>query len=128
MIDSSAIVAILRAEPEADRFIAAIVAADERLIGAPTLVETFIVVSKAGPAATAMLREFIRAAGIGIAGFGESHIAVAQEAHRRFGRASGHPARLNFGDCLSYAASVVSDQPLLFKGVDFTQTDVLSAL
>lgn len=56
------------------------------------------------------------------------HADIARQAYRDFGKGSGHPARLNFGDCFAYALARATGQPLLFKGVDFSQTDVTSAL
>jgi uncharacterized protein with PIN domain len=58
----------------------------------------------------------------------EAHARIAREAYRDFGRASGHPARLNFGDCFAYALARATGEPLLFKGNDFSQTDIASAL
>ena len=56
------------------------------------------------------------------------HAELARTAHRRFGRGSGHPARLNFGDCFAYALAKATGEPLLFKGEDFGHTDIRSAL
>lgn len=128
IVDSSALVAILKHEPETERFVRAIVASPERSVGAPTLLETLIVLRKFGAPVAAALREFMRGAEIEIVSFGQEHLSVAEEAHRRFGRGSGHPARLNFGDCFSYATAVVANQPLLYKGDDFSQTDVTPAV
>jgi len=128
IVDSSALVAILAREPERERFIEAIVASTECSVAAPTMLETSIVLGKFGPQVAAALRELIREAKITIVSFDEEHLAAAEDAYRRFGRGTGHVAQLNFGDCFSYAASVVSGRPLLFKGDDFVHTDVLAAL
>jgi len=58
----------------------------------------------------------------------EAQARIAREAYRDFGRGSGHPARLNFGDCFAYALAKAMNEPLLFKGDDFTRTDITSAL
>lgn len=127
ILDSSAVIAIVQAEPEAERFLNAIVASREVGISAPTALEVSIVVMKAEPRAVARVESFLDEAGVTILAFDAEHARSAQDAYRRFGRLSGHPARLNFGDCISYAAASVLRRPLLFKGDDFIHTDVLKA-
>src|SRR5690349_3023108 len=127
IIDSSALVAILLKEPEQTAFIAAITADRTRLCGAPTLVETgMVIVSRRGEAGLAELRAFYQRAAIQTAGFGPELVELAVEAFRRFGRGR-HPAGLNFGDCISYALAKATGEPLLFKGDDFSQTDIRRA-
>jgi ribonuclease VapC len=127
IIDTSVLVAIFTNEPDRERFLEAIDDAPQRSIAAPTLLETFIVLRRFGRQLATVLDEFVRAAGIAVIPFDEAHLAAAMDADRRFGRGTGHPAKLNFGDCFSYAAAAVSGRPLLFKGEDFTYTDVLAA-
>jgi ribonuclease VapC len=128
IIDSSALIAILAREPERPRFIDAIVDAAQCSVIAPTLLETAIVLRRFGPTAVSVLRDFIRDSHIDIIPFGAEHVTAAQDAFTRFGRGSGHAAKLNFGDCFSYAACAVSGRPLLFKGNDFIHTEILDAL
>jgi ribonuclease VapC len=128
IIDTSAIIAILRNEPDRQRFLDALNTATQCWVAAPTLFEASIVLSRFGPQLTNVLAEFVREAEISIVPFDHVQLSAAQEANRRFGKGSGHAARLNFGDCFAYAACAVSGQPLLFKGADFSQTDVVSVL
>ncbi len=128
IIDSSALIAILAQEPGSERLLDAMIAAAQRSMSAPTLVETSIVLTKFGSALAADLAAFIREAAIDIIPFDQLYVAAAQDAYRRFGRGSGSPARLNFGDCFAYATSVVTARPLLFVGEDFRYTDIISAL
>jgi ribonuclease VapC len=127
MIDTSVLIAIFTNEPKRERYLAAIEDAPQSSIAAPTLLETSIVLRRFGRDLAVVLDEFVRSAGIAVIPFDETHLTAALDADRRFGRGSGHPAKLNFGDCFSYAASVVSGRPLLFKGDDFAHTDVLAA-
>lgn len=128
IVDTSAIVAILTSEPERERFLEAITAAPRCSVAAPTLLETFIVLGKFGSQVTDLLTDFIHEAGLSVVPFDEIHAAAAQDAHRRFGKGSGHAAGINFGDCFSYAACAVSGEPLLFKGNDFARTDIVNAV
>jgi ribonuclease VapC len=128
IVDSSALVAIFAEEPDSRQLLEAIVGSTRCSISAPTLVETSIVLKKFSSPLVTDLRAFIREAGIDIVAFDEGHADAAEDAYRRFGRGSGSKARLNLGDCFSYAASIVSGRPLLYKGNDFIHTDVMSAL
>ncbi len=94
-------------------------------IGAATLVETSVVATARRHAA---LDEILRRHQVEVEPFTHEHARVAREAYVRFGRRSGSKAKLNFGDCLSYAVAKVRGEPLLFKGDDFTHTDIESAL
>jgi len=128
IVDSSALVAILRFEPEASDFIA-VVKASPCKIGAATLFETSIVIdSGRSPGASRSLDEFVQRGKISIIPFDEQQMRIAREAYRDFGKGSGHPARLNFGDCFAYALAKAMGEPLLFKGDDFRHTDVTPAL
>lgn len=125
IIDSSAVVAILNNEPEAQAFAALLESADSLQMAAPTLVETSIVV---GSGRQDVLDELLRQASVTVVPFGSQHTTVARTAYLIYGRRSGSPARLNYGDCFSYALAIVTGEPLLYKGDDFTHTDVIAAL
>ncbi len=129
IVDSSALVAILRNEPEAASFAQVVALADPARVSAPTYLETGIVVeSLGGRAAGLELDDLIHATGIVIEPFTEQQARMAREAYRDFGKGSGHPAQLNFGDCFSYALAKAMGEPLLFKGSDFGHTDVRRAV
>lgn len=128
IVDTSAIVAIVRSEPERDRFSSTILGARCHL-SAATWLEVAIVVDSAKDATRSrQLDELIAVMGLVIEPVTAVQARIAREAYRDFGRASGHPARLNFGDCFAYALAKDFDMPLLFKGNDFSHTDVRSAL
>jgi ribonuclease VapC len=129
VIDSSALIAILADEPEAEACARAIRAALYRRISAATFVEAAIVIDSRGdPVASRRLDDLIRETAISIEPVDEAQAIIAREAYRDFGRGSGHPARLNFGDCFAYALARQRGEPLLFKGADFGHTDITSAL
>ncbi len=129
VVDSSALIAILAAESDAPEIGLALLGAKRRLIGAPTFVETAIVAyGKDTSSGLERLDGLASALRLEIVPFRTDHIRFAIEARRRFGRGSGHPARLNFGDCLSYALAKSEGLPLLFKGDDFRHTDIEPAL
>lgn len=124
VIDSSALVAILLDEPERRRFVGLIGAANERLISAASLLETAIVISaRKGSSGTKELNLFIDRAEIHVLPVDREQVEVGHAAYLRYGRGR-HPARLNYGDCFSYAAAKVTGHPLLFKGNEFPQTDL----
>ena len=127
IIDTSAILAILFAEPDAERFATAITAASSRRISAATLLETTIVLeSRAGPTAAHELDAFLSRAQIELEPVTAEQAQTARQAWRRFGKGN-HPAGLNFGDCFAYALASATREPLLFKGRDFELTDVPAA-
>ncbi|GAB3200061.1 type II toxin-antitoxin system VapC family toxin [Nocardioides hungaricus] len=123
-MDSSALIAVLNNEPDAERFAAALLSGDP-ILGAPTLLEASIV---ARPERLAALDTLVRRTLTEVVAFTEEHARIARAAYARYGRGSGSPAALNLGDCMSYALAQVRDEPLLFKGHDFTHTDVTPAL
>ncbi len=128
-IDTSALVAILRDEPDAGRYALAIEQAADRRISAATYVEVGAVIDGArDPVASRRVDELLQVAGIVIEPVTAEHARRAREAYRDFGRGSGHPARLNFGDCCSYALATSTGDALLFKGDDFALTDVTQQL
>ena len=121
--------AILENEPDAPSFESAIASAANVRISAGTYVELAIVIDRIrDPLVSRRLDDLMRDAAIAIEPVTEEHARIARLAHQRFGRGSGHPARLNFGDCFAYALARAADEPLLFKGDDFIHTDVASAL
>lgn len=128
IIDTSALVAILRDEPDAGRYALAIEQAADRRISAATYVEVGAVIDGArDPVASRRVDELLQVAGIVIEPVTEEQARRAREAYRDFGKGSGHPARLNFGDCFSYALATSTGDALLFKGDDFALTDVMRA-
>ncbi|MEI2774616.1 MAG: type II toxin-antitoxin system VapC family toxin [Tetrasphaera sp.] len=124
ILDSSAVIAILRSEPEAPELARLIREADSVAIGAPTVLEIAMV---AGPSRAADVDDLLARARVDVVAFTADHLAVARRAHAAYGRGSGSPARLNFGDCLSYAVAKLAEDSLLFKGTDFSHTDVVAA-
>ncbi len=124
VIDTSAIMAILTREPTADRLGAAVEADPTRLVSVTTVVEcALVLLGRYGEAGEPQLDRFLRGIGAEVVAVGEEQVNLARDAALRFGRGR-HPAGLNFGDCFSYALSVARDEPLLFVGDDFSQTDV----
>lgn len=127
IVDTSAVIAILRNEPDADRYIEALAHADSPRMSAATFVEASVVVdANADPVLSGRFDDLV--ADIAIEPVTRAHAEVARRAYRDFGKGSGHPASLNFGDCFSYALARVADEPLLYKGDDFGHTDLMSAL
>ena len=124
IVDSSALVAILWSERDAPALSHAIESTAAR-VSAATLVETSIIV---GAEMHANLDELVQAAGFLVAPFDDEQYRVARTAYARYGKGSGSRARLNLGDCFSYALAKTTGLPLLFKGDDFTHTDVEPAL
>jgi ribonuclease VapC len=129
IIDSSALLAILRDEAEAETCARAIRDAPVRRVSAATFLEAAIVIDGSrDPVSSRRLDDLIRAIGIQIEPVTAEQVAIGRAAYRDFGRGSGHPAQLNFGDCFSYALARDLQEPLLFKGEDFARTDITSAL
>ena len=127
VIDSSAIIACLLDEPERARFIGLIDAAAVRLISVVSFVETsFVILGRKGEAGLSDLAQFVRSAAIESIPANGDQAVLAVEAFRRLGRGR-HPARLNIGDCFAYALAKATKEPLLFKGGDFSLTDIVAA-
>lgn len=127
IVDTSAIVSIVKHEPGYGELAACIAQADTVLMSAASYVELFAV-SGREPRSAADLHLVLDGFGIRVASFDEDQARAAVSAYQRFGRGSGHPARLNMGDTYSYALAQVRSEPLLFVGNDFTHTDILPAL
>lgn len=124
VIDSSALIALLGMESEAARLATAIEADATRLISAASVVEAALVIeSRFGPDGGRELDLLIAKADLSVEPVTAQQADMAREAWRRFGRGR-HAAGLDFGDCFSYALAKVTGEPLLFKGTDFTQTDL----
>ena len=127
VIDTSALIAILNDEPERLRFNELILADPTRLVSAASVVEAGIVRESAGgDEAGRELDLFLHLSEIEVVAVDSKQASMARRAYRRFGKGA-HPARLNFGDCFSYALSQATGEPLLFKGDDFPRTDVTPA-
>jgi ribonuclease VapC len=129
IIDTSALIAILRDEPEAMSCARAIEGTASRRVSAANFVEAAVVIDGSrDPVASRRFDDLFREAELVIEPVTEAQARIAREAYRDFGRGSGHPAKLNFGDCFAYALARVTGEPLLFKGDDFSHTDVTPAL
>src|SRR5215471_14786155 len=128
VIDSSAIIALLPGEPETADFVPAM-AASSRVISAPTYLETAIVILAClGPQALEKLDRLLDDLAIEVVSFMHGQAALAITAYRQCGKGGGHAAALNYGDCFSYALAKLRDEPLLFKGNDFSRTDLRVAV
>jgi ribonuclease VapC len=124
VIDSSALLAILLAEPERSHFVDLITEANVRLLSAANALETAIVSeSRLGIVGGHELDILIQKSSIEIVSVDAEQFSVARQAWRKYGKGV-HPARLNFGDCFAYALARVSGEPLLAKGMDFQKTDL----
>lgn len=126
IVDSSAIVAILRQEEERAAFAKLIYNSKGNLaMSAATWLECAILIdSFKDSIKSRYFDEFIAKAGIEITPVTPTQAQIARQAYKDFGKGSGHPARLNFGDCFAYALAKEKSEPLLFKGRDFSETDV----
>jgi ribonuclease VapC len=124
IVDSSALVAVLMAEPDAAE-IGRLLEAGPFSLSAATLTECMIVLrGKGGEEKALALDELLDATGASVVPLDEEQARLATRAYVRYGRGSGSRARLNYGDCFSYALAITRDEPLLFTGDDFTHTDV----
>jgi ribonuclease VapC len=128
VLDTSAVMAILGSENDADRFETAIAAAERVLLSTGTLIELGIVVEvRLGEEGGRELDLFLLKVKVRQVPVSERHAELAREAYRKFGKGR-HRAGLNFGDCFSYALAMAEGEPLLFKGADFSRTDVPAAI
>ena len=128
ILDSSAIISMIEEEARSDELLGALAAAPDVAAGAPTLFESAIVlVAREGVAGRASLLRFLDENEIASIPFGEHHWTVAAEAFVRYGKGR-HPARLNYGDCMTYATAQVAGDALLCIGDDFARTDLPLAL
>ena len=128
IVDTSAVLAVLFDEPDAERFTKAIAEAPHCRMSAANFMEAALVVEgRAGLAGGHELDIFIERAAIELVPVSVEHAQAARRAWQRFSKGN-HPAGLNFGDCFAYALAEVTGEPLLYKGEDFALTDVESAL
>ena len=129
IVDTSAIVAIARGEKGSQALKDALAQSPNSRMSAPTYVELCAVMQRRDrPEIGRMVNRLLDDYGIRIEAFDADQARVAAQAYRDYGRASGHPARLNLGDSYSYALAHVSGEPLLFRGDDFAHTDIRSAI
>jgi ribonuclease VapC len=129
IIDSSALVAIVRDEPDAAALTETLLRAGRLRMSAATYLETSIVIeARRDPVTVRVVDTILGRFGIEIEAFTHEHAEVARAAYRDFGKGSGHAARLNLGDCFAYALAKATGEPLLYKGDDFGHTDIRSAL
>ena len=127
-VDTSAIVAIAFGEAEREAFVRAIQQADKALISSVSVVEARMVVhGRRGQRAVVLVDDLLRLPVFEVVAPGQAEADAAYAAFVAFGKGSGHPAGLNFGDVFSYALAKVRGLPLLYKGDDFSQTDIASA-
>ena len=125
IVDTSAIVAILYDEPDSALFVRAIADGDPRLMSAASYLEAAILIDRsADPVFRARLDDLLATLEVEVVPVTTEQARIARQAHQQFGRGSSHPARLNFGDCFAYALAKERNEPLLFKGADFAQTDI----
>ena len=129
IVDTSAVIAILRDEPDALSFATAVANASSRRISAASYFEAAAAIDASrDPIASRRFDDLVREAQLVIEPVTEAQARIAREAFRDFGEGSGHPAKLNFGDCFAYALAKAMSEPLLFQGEDFAHTDITSAL
>ena len=127
VIDTSALVAMLTDEPEAELFEAAVAADPVRLMSTASYLEAAIVVeTRFGEPGGRELDLWLHRAGVDLVAVAADQAEAARAAYRRFGEGR-HRAGLNYGDCFAYALAASSGQPLLFKGEDFAHTDIVAA-
>lgn len=127
VIETSAVVAIRQLEPDAQRLRARISKDDQPIVPATVRVE-FALLRKLGPERNAWLRDFLEELSVTTASIDNAVAVLAANAAEHYGKGTGHPAQLNFGDCISYAVAKHLGVPLLYKGNDFALTDIESAL
>jgi ribonuclease VapC len=129
IVDSSAIVAILKREPDWRTFSRALDTSEISRISAANYFESSVVVDGwKDPILSAQLDELIERFDIHIEPVTPEQARIARQAYRDYGKNSGHPANLNFGDCFSYALARAKREPILFKGADFVHTDLRPAV
>jgi ribonuclease VapC len=121
IVDSSVAIAVCLGESDADDLITILENENHVRMSAVSIAEAGIVLDSRKPGA---FDSFLHVLEVDAIPFDSKQAMLAREAYLRFGKGSGHAAQLNFGDCLSYAAAIACSEPLLFKGNDFTHTDV----
>ena len=125
IVDTSVLVCVHEGEADAREYLEVMLAADRPCISAGTLLETSIVLDARAPLRSSRrLDRLLRDLRLDVVPVDAEQVAVARAAYRDYGKGSGHPAGLNFGDCFAYALAITTGMPLLYKGEDFTHTDV----
>ena len=128
IVDTSAVLAIVQGEPGFEVFASAISASETPRISAASFLEASIVAEiRAGDRGLRQFDHFMRESGLAVEPVTHEHALIAREGFSNYGKGR-HPAGLNFGDCFAYALAKSTGEPLLFKGEDFRQTDVVPAL
>lgn len=128
IVDTSAVVAVLLGEPGADDLVRTLLADPRPRMSAATFVELSAVVAQKGaPQQHRRVASLLDHLGVEVVALTPEHARIAAAAYREYGRGSGHPARLNLGDCFSYALASALDEPLLHVGDDFARTDLRPA-
>ncbi|MGI8677799.1 MAG: type II toxin-antitoxin system VapC family toxin [Jatrophihabitans sp.] len=129
IVETSALVAVVTAEPDADRYYEVMRSAAWSQLSAASYLEAAIVVdSRGNPVMSRRLDALLESLDASVVAVSEAQARIARQAYRDFGKGSGHRAQLNFGDCFAYALATETDEPLLFKSDDFGPTGVRSAL
>lgn len=129
IVDTSALIALLRDEPAASALLEAMLDAASVQMSAASYLEAGIVVDRLGdPTLSRRLDELLADLEVVLSPVTEDQARIARQGYRDYGKGSGHPAQLNFGDCFSYALAIATREPLLYVGADFGHTDVQHAL
>jgi ribonuclease VapC len=129
ILDTSAVVAVVRDEPLTERLLQRALLAATCRISAANLLESYMVVDRSGAMeANAKVDRLVERVSAQIEPVTHEQVILARSAFHRYGKGSGHPARLNFGDCFAYALARFHNEPLLFIGQDFSATDIEPAL
>jgi ribonuclease VapC len=125
VLDTSALIAILLAEPESEPILRAMARDEVRLVGAPTLVEAAaVMLARKGSGGDVALDALLERLDVRVVEMTRTAAKLARLAYARYGKGVGDPGVLNYGDCLAYGVAMAEREPLLFKGEDFRQTDV----
>lgn len=128
IVDTSAIMAILKFEPEAENFLIKLESARKPRLAAGSYIEICAVIVRSGIAdGFANFDRLMATLGVEVVATDPVAARIARTAYATYGRGTTHPAQLNFGDCFAYALAKATGEPLLFKGDDFTQTDIAAA-
>ena len=127
IVDTSAIMAVVLAESDAERMLQKLADAPVRRLSAGTWLELGVVIQRRYPSKAAVADEFVRYGNFELVPVTVEYASAGREAYRLYGQNSGHRARLNFGDCFAYALAKATGEPLLCKGDDFVHTDLVLA-
>ena len=129
IVDSSVVVAVIRGETDARSYHDVLLGALNARMSAATYVETSLVIDgRRDPVMSHELDRYLATMRVEVVDLTVPQARLARAAHRDYGRGSGHPAKLNLGDCFAYALAKDTGEPLLYKGDDFSHTDVIPAV